>query len=208
VEVSVVVMGGKEARNGSTTRRTILKTAVGAGAVAGAGVGGVLLTTRDEPVLAQSGITASDVTIENGDGSVSELTINPEPTVEWKNLEESANQVDVKYFAGLSSSSSEEFVARKSDPNVNGTSGTTTVSQFSSPVDFLEYTSLTSSDFEDTTEDGAAETTDVDLTSQAIVLNDSLETIIQTKDTVTVTVSVNNLESSVSVSGPMNTDGK
>lgn len=198
-------MGGEEGGNGSTTRRTILKTAVGAGAVAGAGVGGVLLTTRDEPVVAQSGLTAEDVTIENNDGSVSELTINPAPTVEWANLAEPADKVDVEYFAGLSSF---ESVATQSDSSMNATSGTVTMSQFSSPKDLLAETSLTSSDFEDTTEDGEPERTEVQLGAEATLYNDNGEVIISTNDVVVFMVSVHNAESSATVSGPMNTGGE
>jgi len=208
-------MSGEEGKRwgGGTTRRTILKTAVGAGAVAGAGVGGVLLTTRDEPVLAASGLTAEDVDIENNDGSVSALTINPEPTVKWENLEESADVVVVDYWVRLSGSDGgsdggSDYVARQEDSSIDGTSGTVTVSQFSTPRNLLEETSLTSGDFEDTTEDGEPETTDVELAVGTALGKDNGDVIIDTQDTVTFTVSVSNLESSVSVSGPMNTGGE
>jgi len=201
---------GKSGWGGGTTRRTILKTAAGAGAVAGAGVGGILLTTSDEPVLAASGVTADDVTIENNDGSVSKLTINPELTVEWENLGEPADSVYVGYLAGLSGDTltDTEFVASKKNSKPDGKSGTVTVSQFSTPPDLLEGTSLTSSDFEDTTEDGEPETTDVELTVSTAIGKDNGDVIIDTQDTVTFTVSVDNLESSVSVSGSMNTGGE
>jgi len=88
---------------------------VGAGTVAGLGAGGVLLTTRNEPVLAQSGFTASDVSIDSNDGSVSELTINPEPTVDWANLEETAVKIVVSYRARLSGDSVAEEVAGQED---------------------------------------------------------------------------------------------
>jgi len=103
---------GKSGWGGGTTRRTILKTAAGAGAVAGAGVGGILLTTSDEPVLAASGLTADDVTIENNDGSVSKLTVNPELTIEWANLGEPPIQVSVDYFAKLSDTSPDFFLGQ------------------------------------------------------------------------------------------------
>ena len=201
-------MGGKEGGNGSTTRRTILKTAVGTGAVAGAGVGGILLTTKDEPVIAQSGLTADNVTIENNDGSVSELTINPEPTVEWANLEEPADRVDVNYAVKLSDSSTVYNIASQEDSSINGTNGTVTLSQFSTPPNLLEESGLSSEDFEDTEKDGEPETTDVELKVSTNLRNNNGDIIINTYDTVTFTVSVNNLESSATVSGPMNTDGE
>jgi len=194
---------------GSITRRTILKTVAGAGTAAGAGVGGVLLMTRDEPVLAASGLTADNVTIESNDGSVSKLTINPEPTVEWANLEERADRLYVAYYAGLSSSTaSDDLIDNKSSNQPDGKDGTVKVSKFSTPPDLLEETSLTSGDFEDTTEDGVPEETDVDLRVLTRLENAEKELIISSNDTVTFTVSVDNLKSSVSVSGSANTAGE
>jgi len=121
-------------------------------------------------------------------------------------LEEPADTVNVTYSAGLSGNSL-EFVASRGDSSINGTSGTVTVPQFSSPQNLLEATSLTSGDFEDTTEDSTPETTDVDLESDVALLDGNGNEIISTSETVTFTVSVNNLEGTVSVSGSANTDG-
>jgi len=194
---------------GSITRRTILKTVAGAGTAAGAGVGGVLLTTRDEPVLAASGLTAEDVDIKSSDGSVSKLTINPAPTVEWSNLEERADSLYVAYSAELSgSTASDDLIDSKRSNQPDGKDGRVTVPQFDSPPNLLEETGLESSDFEDTTEDGVPEETDVDLRVFTRLENAEAELIISSNDTVTFTVSVDNRKSSVSVSGPMNTGGE
>lgn len=198
------VMKGKKGGSGSTTRRTLLQTAVGAGTAAGVGVGGVLLSTREKPALAASGMTADDVSIENDDGSVSELTINPEPTVEWSGLDESADRIFIEYLAGLSGED-RDVVGSRTDDSINGTSGSITFERLSDPYDILEQTSLSSSDFE--AEDGTAKETDVDLDIYITLSNDSGGEIIGTNETVTFTVIVNNLESSVTVSGSFNTDG-
>ena len=198
-------MGPNDA-NGSASRRTVLKAAVGAGAVAGAGAGGVLLTTRNEPVVAASGITASDVSIESNDGTVSELTISPEPTVEWANLEESVEKVTVSYSAGLSNEPTGR-VATQYDASMSAKSGSVTFPP-GGPWELIAKSSeLSSSDFRDTREDGTAKKSDVDLDCIAYCYPDEGATIAVARAGVTFTVSVNNLEGTMTVSGPANTDG-
>ena len=201
-------MGANNA-NGSASRRTVLKAAVGAGAVAGAGAGGILLTTRNEPVVAASGVTASDVSIESNDGTISELTISPEPTVEWENLEEAVGAVDVDYQAGLSGESL-GYVRIHRETTSPAKSGSVTFPP-GGPWDLIEESSeLSSSDFEDTNEeDGVPEETDVDLRYSAYLLDEtgSGNPVATVRDTVTFTVSVNNLEGTATVNGPANTDG-
>jgi hypothetical protein len=199
-------MGANNA-NGSARRRTVLKAAVGAGAVAGAGVGGVLLTTRNEPVVAASGITASDVDIDSEDGTVSELTINPEPTVEWEHLEEPVGNVMVEYSAGISGGRI-RAIGRHQDSSMSGKSGSVTLPP-GGPWDLIEESSeISSSDFEDTEEDGVPEETDVVLQFRANLDEDEAGAPhTDVTETVTFTVSVNNLEGSATVSGPAHTDG-
>jgi len=198
-------MGANNA-NGSARRRTVLKAAVGAGAVAGAGAGGVLLTTRNEPVVAASGITASDVSIENNEGTVSQLTISPEPIVEWANLEKPVDTVIMEYGAGLSGETT-EFVGEHYGGGNQEKDGSVAFPP-GGPWDLIaESSELSSSDFEDTTEDGTEEITDVDLRYRAMLFDAEGGVITQVAGTVTFAVSVNNLEGTATVSGPANTDG-
>ncbi len=196
-------MSDDERGAGRLRRRAVLGGAVGTLAVAGAGIGGLFLST--EQASAQvSGITADDVSVESGDGELETLTIAPTIDVQWNNFPDPVATIKVGAGAALAGNNPQPLgnkVVSVADPAPSG----------SMTVDLNAMSLLDQIDpqeFEDTTVDGVPAETDV-VVSVGVIFFDSSEKRYDMvpQDQTTFTVSVNHLESTATVGGSMNTDG-
>jgi hypothetical protein len=178
------------------------------GLAAASGAGFAALTFGPSEATAQtSGVTADDISIESGAGKVTELYVDPRFEVTWSNAEKDVYRVEASISVRLASESN--FIEMKikgvgvSSP---GASGSKRINLGSAPL--LGGGRLDPSTFEDTTEDGSPEQTDVVLkVSITFEDSDKDELSLSTSEQDTFTVSVNNVESTATVGGSWNTDG-
>jgi hypothetical protein len=198
---------GKRWKDG-LTRRSLVGGAVGLAAVGGAGIGA--LTLGSSKATAQtSGVTASDVSIDSNDGTVTELFVDPNLDVTWDNFETDVHEVKASLFAHLAGgSASSSFGSKTVTLSSPGASGSITINVGKFSLLSSSGGPIDATDLEDTTEDGTAEQTDI-VVSVRINFYDSGSTDIGVYASAqdTFTVSVNNLESTATVSGSFNTGG-
>lgn len=164
----------------------------------------LLFGTR--PALAVS-FSASNVTIDSEDGTITEVTVAPSGTVTWNGLDSVPESMNVELFISSDISNKDVLVSV----------GTTTIAiafenqsksgsqGFSlDKVDIISNTSLVwyKSNFESGTDGGSNTVTGIRVKLEVEVNGKTTET-----EEATFDVTVNNLAGSVSVSGDANTGG-
>ena len=204
-------MPNDEPPDSRVTRRTLLTGS--AVTVAGVGAGLGLSRLGSEPAgarAAASGLSASDVSVKSNDGTLSELTITPELTVEWQAFDEPVHALNVVIRAKTEEDSTPQprnIKNHRVDLNSATTSGT--VKPSIGEVDMLSANPdvVDPADFEDDPGDGPTKT---DVTVRVFVrfrdANDDVLSPIPSEE-VTFTVSVTDLDATATVSGTLNTSG-
>lgn len=195
----------------TVTRRRLLAWL---GGTSTATIGGYWLLMRSvEPVLAAT-IVADNVSIETANGQISDVSISPSVTIGWENLNSNADTVDFTFSA-----SSEQVQANSFEPiltridlnipadqkNSAGTASFSTADGSFVKSSVLAHSKIATADFEDTTEDGSPKVTTVTIQVEVAIKNAEGTTIATTSSTDDFTVSVNNLNATVTVSGKAGT---
>lgn len=180
-------------------------------------IGGYWLLIRSvEPVLAAT-LVADNVYIETANGQISDVSISPSVTLDWENLSSNADTVDFTFSA-----SSEQVKANKFEPilsrtdlnipadqkNSAGTASFSTTSGDFVKSSVLAHSKIAAADFEDTTEDDSPKVTTVTIQVEVAIKNAEGTTLATTSSTDDFTVSVNNLNETLTVSGNAGTSVK
>lgn len=195
------------------TRRGAVR--VGAGSAVALLAGGGMLYHSTEPVVAATGLDASDVSVSSDDGTLTTLTVTPDVTVSWDGQDSPVEEVRATWKVETNGTSettvgSTPYSITVSDPTTNGS-----VQHAFPEISLLSNNSgaLSESNFTAST-DGGTESTVVTL-SMDVILKDSgdntIDKVTEVLGPTDYTVTVNNTDtsttSSITSSGTANTDG-
>ena len=178
------------------------------------GVGGAAaLTLGSDPASAQTtGFSASDITINSNDGTVSSLTMAPSINVTWDGQEQKVGQVKTSWYVSDPSLSSESQVGSQTTTDV---SSPTTSNESAGGMDLSLGTfnmisnGPLSADNYTNSDESTNLKKDVSISMDLVLATTGGDIITTKTDAVsaTYTVTVNNRTSTVTATGSANTGG-
>lgn len=206
-------MPERDRSGGGYSRRSIVRGALGASAAGGIAAGTLYLTSGDAGATATiAGVSANDVSVSSGDGQIESLTVDPSLTVDWSGFPDPVAELRVSIHAepntGTQVVISQQPFAVPS-PSTDG-SHSPAIGQ----VNLLDKNGgvVDESELADATEDGTPEATDVTVSVLVEFYDDGdnrmdVDSGSWITESVTFTVSVDNVATSATVTGSLNTNG-
>lgn len=209
IKYSDIIMSQEDSN--TVTRRRLLAWL---GSASTATIGGYWLLMRSvEPVLAAT-LVADNVSIETANGQISDVSISPSVTIDWEKLSSNADTVDFTFSVSSKQVQANSFepILTRSDLNIpadqknsSGTASYSTANGHFVKSSVLAHSKIATADFEDTTEDGSPKVTTVTSQVEVAIKNAEGATVATTSSTDDFTVSVNDLNATVSISGKTGT---